>query len=207
MKTLLGVLLFVSAAWAKGPCDLEQDLDITGHTPKECAAAAKKYGAGKYEHCYEQSGESWLGNLAFVESMCAQGAMERELDKRLLVLKTKDAAQFKKEMALQKDYNKGMKKFCEEWSGGTAGRYNEPGCHTTYYTYRFALAEKINGSALEFSDKPAKKKPNPLLAPFAKQLCELPKEVWKDKAPPKDCVTRVLADMQRQGLFATPGND
>jgi hypothetical protein len=131
--------------------------------------------------------------------------MDKELDKRLLKLKTDSSqAEFKKEMKLQKAFLQGLSAHCEVIYGkceGTMWSAPRAGCPGRIYALRFAQAEMINKGALSLPDvrkdfsKNRKQIPGPYLV-YAKLLCEMPVNVWKGRGVPSNCQDRVLSSLE-----------
>jgi hypothetical protein len=184
-------------------CDTETVPVPSGVTPADCEQGIKKYSGKAYSECLT---EVWFRAVAGARYGCLREVMEKELDNRLLSLKKREPKEFSQEMALQKEFNKAVEKFCEFWGGGTAGYYNISDCHSNYYTYRYRQAKLIRTGQLELPEgKPKKSRDE--FRPFADAICKLPEIVWAKKALPRNCNEKVLAEMEALKLFRLPMDD
>ncbi len=137
------------------------------------------------------------GFHAAVET-CFEGAMVRELDRRLLPLKRADAAEFHREMALQKAFNEALRATCDEVmmkeqsTGDFRGAFR---CATFLTELRTGQASAIAGAGLEVTHAPAASfRRAKRFAAFAKELCALP--AWSGGAAPPSCEDRVLGELE-----------
>jgi hypothetical protein len=128
---------------------------------------------------------------------CFQGAMERELDRRLLPLKHVDGSEFHREMKLQKGFNEALRATCDDVmmkepsTGDFRGAFR---CATFLVELRTQQAEAIAGAGLEVTHAPvASVRRARRFASFAKELCALP--AWKGGAP-ASCEDRVLGELE-----------
>lgn len=129
---------------------------------------------------------------------CFQDAMVRELDRRLLPLKSFDAVAFHREMALQKAFNEAVRVTCddvmdhEQSTGDFRGEFR---CTTFLLELRARQAEAINAGGLSVKRAPAARVARAgRFKPFATQLCAL-EELWKP-APPDLCEGRILGEIE-----------
>jgi hypothetical protein len=137
------------------------------------------------------------GFHTMVES-CFQGALERELDRRLVPLKQADTTAFHREMALQKHFNEAVRKTCddvllgEQSTGDFRGTFR---CTTFAIELRAKQAADINAGGLELTREPATKVVRAKqFKTFATELCALP-SLWKG-APPSSCEERVMGELE-----------
>jgi hypothetical protein len=129
---------------------------------------------------------------------CFQGAMVRELDRRLVPLKSVDVTAFHREMALQKAFNEAVRATCDEVmdheqsTGDFRGEYR---CTMFLFELRTHQAEAINAGGLTVTHAPAAKVARSRhFKHFATQLCGL-EALWKP-APPDLCEGRVLGEIE-----------
>jgi hypothetical protein len=129
---------------------------------------------------------------------CFEGAMNRELDRRLLPLKRADNKEFHLEMELQKSFNDALRETCdavmmkEPSTGDFRGAFR---CATFLMELRTEQAAAIAGAGLEATHAPAVTiRRAKRFAPFAKGLCALP--AWRAGAPPSSCDDRVLGEIE-----------
>jgi hypothetical protein len=133
-----------------------------------------------------------------VES-CFRGAMERELDRRLVPLKRADPVEFHREMALQKSFNDALRETCDEVmmhepsTGDFRGAFR---CATFVIELRAAQAAAIaDGRGLELTHAPATTlRRARRFRHFAEELCAL--TFWRAGAPPDACDARVLGELE-----------
>ncbi len=181
-------------------CDVDQTFNIKGNTPEECRKNHKKYSKGKYQDCYQESGEMWFSALGHTVEYCVKTTMEKQFQKSIALLKGQ------KSKDIQKKWVESVDKFCEAtWGGGTAGGYNVPGCKEEFWKYRFHQLDAIRKRSFNVTAEPAKQL-NPLFADFFTEFCQLPASLWKLGKQPKDCPQRLMGDMQNRKLFAQPGD-
>lgn len=129
---------------------------------------------------------------------CFQGAMVRELDRRLVPLKSVDGKAFHAEMALQKAFNEAVRATCDEvlvHEQSTSDFRGEFRCTTFLVELRTHQAENVNAGGLETTHAPAVKVARARrFKAFATQLCALA-GLWRG-APPEACEARILGELE-----------
>jgi hypothetical protein len=129
---------------------------------------------------------------------CFRSAMVRELDRRLVPLKSVDATEFHREMILQKTFNDALRATCDEimdHEQSTGDFRGEFRCSTFLTELRARQAESINAGGLTTTHAPAvgAKRARHFKA-FATQLCALI-DLWKGP-PPESCDARILGEIE-----------
>lgn len=129
---------------------------------------------------------------------CFRGAMERELDRRLLPLKNADPAAFHREMGIQSAFNDALRATCdgvlvkEQSTGDFRGAFR---CATFSMELRTRQAVAINAGGLETTPHEPLAKPRHAgrFRAFAAGLCAA-SALWK-APPPSDCEQRLLGEL------------
>lgn len=204
--TFLVGISFFSSAWAKLDCS-KMKMEVKGKTIAECQKAAEAYSDNnKFGECIGQT--AWMASWSKLESACNKGVMNASLDKRLLNLKANSAershVEFKKEMKLQEFFLQGVSEHCESADKDCKGTLYSPiraGCPGELFAIRAAQAELINKKELNFPDPSdefteVKSKLPVAYDKYAKLLCEMPSEVWKNGKAPATCADRVLSALK-----------
>lgn len=148
--------------------------------------------AKKFEGCGGGPGATYLGDE---HSSCYKTLLDQALDRRLLRLKKENPPQFKKEMQLQRDFNQMLSPSCavNEASGVSYGWKLELfACERHLYTWRMQIAQQMEQSSLEISCPQGPLRMSPKARTFAQGLCQLPKDVWKNKSALLDCERTLL---------------
>jgi hypothetical protein len=145
------------------------------------------------------------GEITGAHKECWKKSLNSILDKRLVHLKTSDPAEFHKEMILQKSFNEAAQSSCGVDCGSDAHMHGIPYnfCLVDAYRYRTNQAKQINHENLQVSGNTAKlrtsnkdkKKYTFFYKAFVHQLCQMPKEVWKDQVVPVDCENTALKEL------------
>lgn len=128
--------------------------------------------------------------------------MNASLDKRLLELKKSNQLIFKSEMKLQKEFNSSIAKYCGFYKSkceGTVCSLCINNCYSSFYRYRKEQSDKINSSSLQLSQSSilhtnVKK----YFTEFAKGICSMPEDIWKNTKKPKKCLEDILGDINKE---------
>jgi hypothetical protein len=161
-----------------------------GHSAEECQEKLRLFEST----CQEGTAQSTSGsvNRTFAENYCLQALLNKELDRRLRPLKKKNPAQFKSEMALQKNFNLAQSNVCYELNScdGTMYRQTRADCILSLTKWRLDQATQINLGQLTLASTTGKV-PDIVakneLRQFIDLLCNMPAEIFATKAPAKAC--------------------
>jgi hypothetical protein len=156
-------------------------------TPPECRAIEA---LGSY---IDDCSSSFARSVHGVIVDCMKWAMDRELDRRLLVLKAADPAQFRHEMDLQAAYLRGVKATCRVEEEPRVSDFSDFfACIVDLYERRAKEAALINDRRLKVGAPrhPVEKQAD--FEAYAKGLCAMPADVWEQGRPPPACVESVL---------------
>ena len=159
--------------------------------PAECRRIAK---LPKYGECPTFFSR---GFHAVVEQ-CLTDAMNRELDRRLLPLKTADPVAFRREMELQKHFNEAVTATRDAimlHEPSTGDFHDSFGAVAALIELRTRQAASANVGGLAISRAPAGATAAPKFKAFAHALCITP-AMWKDQSPPSECEARVRGELQ-----------
>lgn len=147
---------------------------------------------------YSSAPAAFARGFHTVIERCFRGAMVRELDRRLVPLKTADAGAFPREMALQKAFNEALRATCDDVMAheqSTSDFRGEFRCTTFLLELRTRQAEAIHAGGLQTTHAPtAGVARAERFRAFAEQLCALG-QLWKG-APPDRCVGRILGEIE-----------
>ena len=169
---------------------------LNGKTIEECK---NKY--EDYSNKLDSGSDYDLGLGKGLHFGCVQDVMNRALDKRLLELKMSNDAQFKREMAIQGEFNKASRSFFEKFTAKCEGRECVLLCdpRIELFTVRTNHANMIAEHSLELKKSQVSKSIKKLVAntfiSFAKAFCQMPEDVWKEKPKEKDCINWLIEDL------------
>jgi hypothetical protein len=144
--------------------------------------------------------------LANAWAECWKRSMNKELDQRLLKLKSNNNAEFHFEMVLQESFNQAIHNLCGKdcGSGGTMKGIPYNFCRVEAYKYRTAQAMQINENQLSIpiekeaalkKSRKEKIKDTRFFNTFSEQLCKMPKNIWALKNLPVDCKKKTLMEL------------
>jgi hypothetical protein len=178
----------------------ETTVPPTVEAVSQCDDFAKQLQTDKSE-CFN---EAWFGSAIGSEEICYERTMNKLLDKRLLKLKSNEPKEFAVEMAIQKDFNRAVKKFCApDPEMAKAGSDRSSGCKIAFFRYRGQQADLVNQESLKFTGQLSprfRKAISREISAFAKSICTLPTVVWKEKAVPPRCLDDALGDLAEHTL-------
>jgi hypothetical protein len=145
-----------------------------------------------------------------VTNRCYEQFMIDEIDKRLITLKTSNPDDLKSEKQTQAAFTKAVSEDCNPYyrCQGTLNLIIGDSCYERFYKYRAKQVLSINEMNLQMKNSTQKKISSlwsKSFKDFARGLCRLPKDVWKDKKAPDNCEAAVLLDMENEGVTASQG--
>ena len=150
-----------------------------------------------------------MRELTAALNKCFTFLMNKDLDTRLLQLKTKDPAQFKSEMEIQKHFNLGIKAQCGRYYNCKGSMYPMLGddCYLSFTKARALQATLILNKKLGLGNGEPQGHWLPEMQTFVQKFCEMPAEVWQEKKAPKDCVSKALAYFEADKSIGKPPKD
>ena len=173
----------------------KENQSFHGKTPEECHKAFLVFGS-QVDH----QSQSDMIHASFMERECLQKVMIQNLDTRLLVLKANDSSQFKTEMDLQKQFNNAIKEFSAYYTTKCEGN----GCRMcdpsgALFSAQANQAAEINANKLHFEKRQISEDNKKIVVnyfgAFAKNLCLMPKDIWKAGHIDFNCVDLVDGEL------------
>ncbi len=118
-------------------CKLTNNTVIKADTIEACDKKTEDMGAD----CHELNNDMTI--LENVKSSCFKKVMNKEID---IMLKKLNKSDFHNQMQVQKLFNSGVKKYCEQFDQcqGTIYYPMHAACFGELYTYRYYQVKKIN---------------------------------------------------------------
>lgn len=166
---------------------------VVGKSLSTCKKSSEKLNR-YFEACSENPRAYFSKDVSSAITKCYSRIMIIALDKRLKRLKKNNPFQFKQEMKLQAIFNKKLNAYCIKRDTSATGEAYYS-CVEHLIRYRAIQAQLIAQHKLEIGAKKAKSKHIKILQSFASGLCAMPVQVWQDKKAPKDCINKVLGEL------------